>query len=215
MTSYKIIVSRYNENLDWLNKLTKENIVIYNKGISFIENSINRINIGREIETFLHHITENYYNLPEYLILVQGNPFDHMFNTINSDNLQEHINLLVDSKIEDIQPLFCNKHYENHGVYPSIKSAQYFSLFFSTEVPTQSIFSPGCQYIIPKKNILNRPINFYSKIHSMALNSSIIDVNESTYGNHPFNINSIDPWCLERLLMFIFCKNIQTSNFFL
>jgi hypothetical protein len=214
MPSYNIVISRYNENLDWVNKLNKEYVYIYNKGNTVVENSTKRENIGREIETFLYHIIVNYDNLPDYLILLQGNPFDHM-NNIDPDNLQINIDLLINSNIENIQPLFCNTHYENHGVYPSIKSSQYYSLFFDGIVPSQSIFSPGCQYIIPKKNILNRSIHFYTLLHYMSSNSKIVDVNESCYGNHLFDQTAIDPWCLERLLMFVFCEHIRSTQLFI
>jgi len=214
MPSYNIVIYRYNENLDWVNKLDKEYVCIYNKGNTVIENSIKRENIGREIETFLYHIIENYNNLPDYLILLQGNPFDHMKN-INPDNLQENINVIINSNIEHIQPLFCNIYYERHGDYPAIKSAQYYALFFDGIVPSHSIFSPGCQYIIPKRNILNRSLQFYTLLHNMSSNSKIVDVHASSFGNHPFDQTAIDPWCLERLLMFVFREDIRSTQLFL
>jgi len=61
--SYKIIVSRYNENIDWLSA-EMNNCIIYNKGISLgISNEIMLQNVGRESETYLHYIITNYNNL--------------------------------------------------------------------------------------------------------------------------------------------------------
>ncbi len=75
-----LVVSRYNENLDWL-KNVSWNYIVYNKGEDnlpeWIKNKIRLANIGREAHTYLTYIIDNYDNLPEYTIFVQGNPFDH------------------------------------------------------------------------------------------------------------------------------------------
>jgi len=209
--SYKIIVARYNESLDWVNYMNKSNIVIYNKGNNNIENAIKRPNIGREVESFFHYIVNNYYDLPDYVLFVQGNPFDHMKN-ISPTNFQENIDNLINSGVNDIMGLFTSKMSEQHYTYPSIKSKEYYSLFFEGDVPDNSIFAPGCQYIIPKENILNRPIQFYMRIHSMTLNTKIMTITESCYGKHTFDVNSIDGWCLERLILFCFIKELQISS---
>ena len=44
--TYNIIVARYNENLNWVNKLDKNNIIIYNKGGDYVENAISRENVS-------------------------------------------------------------------------------------------------------------------------------------------------------------------------
>ena len=95
MSNYKasncIIIARYNENVDWLMKLIYkyswiQEIIIFNKGINdfsdIIKNSnkiriIQKKNIGRESETYLSYIIDNYFNLPKYIWFVQGSPFDH------------------------------------------------------------------------------------------------------------------------------------------
>ena len=43
-------------------------------------------------------------------------------------------------------------------------------------------------------------------------NTPVVNVNDSCYGNHAFDINTMDVWCLERLLMYIFCDNINLSE---
>jgi len=95
MSNYKasncIIIARYNENVDWLMKLIYkyswiQEIIIFNKGINdfsdIIKNSnkikiIQKKNIGRESDTYLSYIIDNYFNLPKYIWFVQGSPFDH------------------------------------------------------------------------------------------------------------------------------------------
>jgi len=72
-----IVVSRYNENVDWTNIYDKKNLKIYNKGKK-IEQSCEHIeNIGREGHTYLTYIIENYENLEDYIVFTQGDPFEH------------------------------------------------------------------------------------------------------------------------------------------
>ena len=84
-----IIVARYNENVDWLNRLIEQHswinkIIVFNKGEDNINNKhediisiVNLCNKGREGETYLHYIIDNYDTLPEHVWFIQANPFDH------------------------------------------------------------------------------------------------------------------------------------------
>jgi hypothetical protein len=62
-----IIVAKYNEDIEWTKKLNHK-VTIYNKGTDEIEGSIKLKNIGREGETFLYHIVNNYDNLDEVTV---------------------------------------------------------------------------------------------------------------------------------------------------
>ena len=65
---------------------------MYNKGEkltdSFNEKILN--NVGREGHTYYKYICDNYYNLEDYTIFLQGQPFDHSPNIIS--NLNKYIN---------------------------------------------------------------------------------------------------------------------------
>ena len=75
-----IVVSRYNENLEWLNyePFNKYFIIIYNKGINnnFKINSQHKIikldNVGKCDHTYLYHIISNYDNLSNKIIFLPG-----------------------------------------------------------------------------------------------------------------------------------------------
>jgi hypothetical protein len=74
----KYIVARYNENIDWLN-FAMDKSVIYNKGDKLnIPNEILVPNVGRESETYLRYIIENYDNLPDICVFLQGRISDHI-----------------------------------------------------------------------------------------------------------------------------------------
>jgi hypothetical protein len=75
--SYKIIVARYNENIEWLNS-EMNNCIIYNKGNKLnITNEIILDNVGRESESYLQYIITNYNNLPDVVVFTQARISDH------------------------------------------------------------------------------------------------------------------------------------------
>ena len=91
--SYKIVVARYNEDVDWLLPEMK-NVIIYNKGEPLKNTkmtSINIPNVGRESETYLHYIIDNYDNLPDVVCFTQGMITDHIRRVEPLDALKEFI----------------------------------------------------------------------------------------------------------------------------
>jgi hypothetical protein len=95
INNYKIIVARYNEDLDWL-KNEMDNCIIYNKGNKLdIKNEIILKNVGRESHTYLQYIIDNYNNLPDIMIFTQGNISDH-YNHYN--NIKYDLNELLQLK---------------------------------------------------------------------------------------------------------------------
>lgn len=75
-----IIVSRYNENLQWINEypFNQFQYIIYNKGTNdnFCKNNVKQIinlkNVGRNDHTYLYHIINNYSNLSNILVFFPG-----------------------------------------------------------------------------------------------------------------------------------------------
>jgi hypothetical protein len=80
MNTIDIVISRYNENLEWLLEINDDrfNIIVYNKGVNdnFIKLSnmfiINLDNVGRCDHTYLYHIIVNYNNLTNITIFLPG-----------------------------------------------------------------------------------------------------------------------------------------------
>jgi len=192
--------------------MNRENLVIYNKGANIIDGAISRENVGREADTFFHYIIGHYHELPDYLILLQGHPFDHM-NNIGPDNFQIEIDSLIGQRPARCEPLFKGWYHENHYTCPSIKTKEYYAFFFEGDVPPiEIVFAAGCQYIIPKECILCRPIEFYMKIHSMILKNPILTIEQAVNGTDPFYEDSIDGWCLERLFSYCFNPEIHITD---
>ncbi len=84
LRSFEVVIARYNENLDWVNKnFPNEKIIIYNKGKNDFTplpnwKIIELPNIGRESHTYLYHIVANYNNLADRTLFLQGNSYGHI-----------------------------------------------------------------------------------------------------------------------------------------
>jgi hypothetical protein len=81
-----IVVARYNEDISWLEPLY-EHCLVYDKGSAFEDYTTRKIkrvssipNIGREADTYLRYIIENYDSLPNYVFFTQGKVVDHVPN---------------------------------------------------------------------------------------------------------------------------------------
>ena len=89
-----IVIARYNEDIEWSKKYSS-NVLIINKGerIEGIDNQIFYPNVGREGHSYYKYIYDNYDNLDDYIIFLQGNPIDHSPNIIkNLDGFMENYN---------------------------------------------------------------------------------------------------------------------------
>lgn len=75
---YQIVISRYNEDISYLS-FFKDIILVYNKGDAIDEtyNIVKLPNIGRESHTYIYHIVNNYENLANRTLFIQGNVTDH------------------------------------------------------------------------------------------------------------------------------------------
>jgi hypothetical protein len=75
-----IIISRYNETLEWINEypFNQFNYIVYNKGYNenFCKKNVKDIikltNVGKNDHTYLYHIVHNYSNLNNILVFFPG-----------------------------------------------------------------------------------------------------------------------------------------------
>jgi hypothetical protein len=162
-----IVVARYNENLEWTKKFL--NVIVYNKGkpLRYYFNHFVLNNVGREGHTYYKHIYDNYDNLTDYIIFLQGNPFDHSPNIIS--NLNNYVNnkeLSIDFEFLSERVLNCNLiGCPHHKGLPLIET--YEKLFGERIENMDFQFGAGAQFIVSKKKILQRPKEFYLKIVEM------------------------------------------------
>jgi hypothetical protein len=88
---HQVVVARHGENLDWLEcRPDGVGVVVYNKrrlpnqgywheGTRVVE----LLNLGRESQTYLHHIVQNYDRLADVTLFTQGDPYAHVPRSFN------------------------------------------------------------------------------------------------------------------------------------
>jgi hypothetical protein len=106
--SYAIIVSRYNENIEWL-KSEMNHSIIYNKGDKLnLSNEIMLENKGRESETYLRYIIEHYPHFPDVVVFTQARIADHTGG--------DDVNYLIQIKDEALQHSKSQNHFTHNDV---------------------------------------------------------------------------------------------------
>lgn len=220
MRDYKIVVAKYKENVSWLHEFSPDQYVIYNKGdrnhgAPSNAQIIPRKNVGREAETFLYHILANYDNLSEFLVVVQGIPFDHTY-VKTAREFRAALDNHPDP--QEITPLFAhpNKMYmEREGYEEAMHVEEYYRLFFedSGTYDENRGFVAGCQYIIPRRAILARPRAFYQRLHMMLINRPEDNTYHNAHYESIYDPYFITGWTFERFLGLAFdpvrCKTAR------
>ena len=96
---HTIVIARYNEDLDWVFPY-RDCVIVYNKGLDDMSNfpkAIKLKNQGREGDTYLHHMLNNYDNLSDRITFLQGEALTHNDTILfGLDNYE---------KMSDFQPL--------------------------------------------------------------------------------------------------------------
>ena len=143
-------------------------------------------NVGREAHTYLHHIVSNWDNLAEYTLFLQGWPFDH---DVNLEDIQKFIDGKVVpedgvSQIGNHQYLYCDRMGNPH--HPDLPIGEYFKKILKRDPPEAIFFAIGAQYIVHKRMIHNKSLDFWKGLLEMS--ETIEDF----------------PWIIERLWLYIF-----------
>lgn len=197
-----LVVSHFEKDFTWAEKCSdKFNLILYNKGTNIIQNSIRLPNIGREPHTFLHHIVENYDNLPNWTVFTQDEPHYH-FHEMDNMLLDFHSNVEKYSsplKKDNWYYLFgrlvtCDKlaFPDTGGMHLDI--LQVWNVLFESSLPEnfQFKFVAGMIHAASKEAIRLRSKEFYNR----ALELSSIGHN---------------PWIFERLIYYIFNENFKAK----
>lgn len=164
--SINIIVARYNEDVNWSKQFP--NVIIYNKGVELNDdyNEVFLNNVGREGHTYYKYICDNYDNLSEYTVFLQGNPFDH------SPNLISNLNRYFNNKELDIDFEFLSERIltismsDNCNWFRGCKDIyKTWERIFNETIDNKNLtFGSGAQFIVSKNKILKKPKEFYETI---------------------------------------------------
>lgn len=216
-TNILFVVSRYNEDLRWLEEFT-DNYFIINKGqnnLSYIfANKFQRPNYGGNQYDICQFIVDNYDDLPELICFVQGFPFDHC----HKDVFQQLVNNTSFTALESYGGIPEGEYHKKDvdGGYMELNNSWYIAAhnekllsenkeitckfdsyddfmhsLFSDYQPLDFIrFTPGSQYIVTKQDCLHYSKAFWQRLMDFLPKT---DVNGGTEAH-----------LLERALFYIF-----------
>lgn len=188
------IISRYNEDISWINDYTCD-YIIYNKGSKLDGYNVKEMeNIGNNQRDIFHFIVENYDNLPCVMAFMQGNPFDHC----NKDKFNKIINNKHFTAIESFEDITCNSYQklDVDGGYMEINNSWYigshnfsynqtcyynsfddfmYNTFTNYARGEWNRFTPGSQYIITKEIALSYSKKFWEFLMNILYKNNMTE----------------------------------------
>lgn len=188
----KFVISRYaekEEDFSWL-KLVKD-FVIFNKGQTdlspeLLKYTINKKNVGKDLEVILSYIIDNYYQLEEAIAFTQANIKPHHFysdevfvSLISDINEFGFSNKLICEYEHEIPKDFLNHPNFNLEEWPINKKLANYNPSYNLKnwwekstgeeyIQNKRIFW-GCIFGIKKDLILRRSKSFYENLREPLL----------------------------------------------
>ena len=210
-----LIISRFQEDISWLNYYKDFKLYIYNKGDeiqnSNFKNIIKIPNLGRESQTWLYHIVNNYNNLDDINIFLQGRIDDlgcmafrdpneyckninrygfevKRYGLLGPLHWENNIGIEKDSRYK--------KNWEEGKISKSDLGFRKFAKSIFPDIPIFVATSYGGCFAVKKELILKYNIIFYERLLDILSKSK----------------NPIEGHYMERLWCYIFTKNKPLFN---
>lgn len=191
-----LVVAVYRERITWFERINPNvKIKAYAKFIRFdydFEDYLD--NIGRESQTYCHHIIKNYDNLADFTIFCQGNPFLHFKKEFDNP----YIELFKGNEyyIDDFYPLdgfaICDQKGFPFSSWELNINEVWYELFEGT-CPQNFIAIYGAQFIVSKELIRSRSREFWQKINDLHTKIEHL------------------PWVIETMWYYIFDPRYKTK----
>jgi len=205
-----LIIARYDEDIEWVKKYNDFKITIYNKGNKLEDEPfykiINLENKGRESQSWLYHIVNNYYQLDEINVFLQGkiddldcmafsNPNDYLEKINKYGFAASRYGLLGpfhwDWNVNIEKDIRYKRQWENNEISRSSIGFRNFSKKLFPDIPLFVATSYSGCFAVKKDMILLQSIGFYEEL---------LDILSK-------NKNPIEGHYMERLWCYIFTQN--------
>jgi hypothetical protein len=178
MLSKQIVIARYNEDVAWAQGMPA---IVYNKGEDFITPLEKRPlpNLGRESQTYLHHITMCWDRLADITLFCQGRITDHLPPGMRPESLladaAEDIVVPVlismrewglDGRIQFIPGIHKNQIESGAMKRASLSLVDFFRIHLNLELNSLGsvVFTPGAIFAVKRQCIQRRPLEFYKRL---------------------------------------------------
>jgi hypothetical protein len=166
----QLIVARFNEDLSWIQHVQGWEKLIVNKG-EFFQLSPNFAqikveNVGREPETFLSYILENWDALPKQMAFVQGNPFDHAPEAVLELNSLAKKSVAF-AWLNEKAKISCDRlGNPQHPGLDIVNACVACQMLF----PEEFVFVPGGQFVVSKERVKKHDQFLYEALRNIARN---------------------------------------------
>jgi len=179
----KIVVAHYNNShfQELASLFPQDNTLVYDKSGTY-ESDIYNVkyleNVGRESETYLHYIIENYDTLNDYILFIQDDTDNHIKSVNTFYDITNHI---INNKIPfyqyetswrrngGIAKRVIRDGYLNLHTLPSHTSIKEFCTEFGIALPKSYTTELCAFFIVSKGTIRKRPKEFYVALRSWLL----------------------------------------------
>jgi hypothetical protein len=183
--SLELVAARYREDLAWLRRVPAAfRVTVYDKSedssamaVAPRARVVARPNVGREAETYLHHIVERWDDLADLTVFVQGKPFDHApdlhktLRAIAEGSLTVAdflwLGFVIDWDDPDGGRLFRNWS-KNPDRHP-LPVRDFHRALWREEPPERFVFYPGANFAVSSRCIRARPRSFYERARQLAV----------------------------------------------
>lgn len=189
--TFKLIISRYSEDVSWINDYDFD-YIIFNKGPElFGFNTKSVENVGENQKDIFSFITTNYEMLPDVMAFVQGHPYDHckketfdkLITNKTLTRLEDYThtngsNLESDGLyFERNDSWYIHAHNSSHNQtcqFPSFDSFMN-SVFENYSHIDRIPFSPGSQILFEKERALFYPKKFWEHLNNILIRRTMTE----------------------------------------
>lgn len=180
---YEIVIAKYNEDVSWSNPY-KHLTTVYNKSDNYFPDSIKLSNLGRESQTYLYHIINNWNNLSEKTLFTQGGiSFDHspypipiyfLTNKHYVSNIKEIGVYFRDGNGNHLRhnSKWLQEYKEKKMKKAILKFSDFWSIFSDEKSPNFNdiIWSHGAIFSVSKELIKQNSLDLYIYLYKLVSN---------------------------------------------
>lgn len=193
-STFEVVIARYNEDLSWIDKeFPYEKVTVYNKGKDDLKlpancSVIKLPNIGRESHTYLYHIIENYNQLPDRILFLQGDPFTqkrHIFQPLNQYKIiyKARCNNIIAANCFLSSTTYENTHIDffwtkwSNTIFKSYDFTEFKKEFIDDDMQPHNYFKRNVEanFAVDKEKILGRKLAYYKKIFASLDNIAPVE----------------------------------------
>lgn len=193
--SFEVVVARYNEDLSWIAKeFPTEKVTVYNKGLDDLVlpkncRVIKLPNIGRESNSYLHHVITNYDNLSDRILFLQGDPYGHQvhmplnkYKIFSVTSCKNIVGICISDSLENQSKILSATDWSSSKwddiVVKNESLVDYANNYLDKSYDKEEIiyFQYGAQFAIDRDKILCRSIGDHRKINNTLAAKHPIEV---------------------------------------